>query len=138
MVEVAIVDADVLVASADRSSRDHRICLDALVNAEGLVIPALCVAEASYLIQRDLGMDAELAFLRGLSDFEVLAPDAADWTRVAEIVEEYRDFKLGGTDASIVALAEQLGTDAIITLDHGHFRAIKPRHCEFFRLLPEF
>ena len=102
-----------------------------------LVIPALCVAEATYLIHRDLGARAEVEFLRGMRAFEVVPPDGDDWERIAEIVEEYADFELGGTDASIVALAERLDTDLIVTLDRRHFHAIRPRHCEFFRLLPE-
>jgi len=57
-----------------------------------------------------------------------------DWQRIAELVEEYADFPLGGTDASVVALAERLETDLILTTDHRHFRAIRPRHCEGFRL----
>ena len=44
---------------------------------------------------------------------------------------------LGGTDASVVALAERLNTDLIITLDRRHFNAVRPRHCLAFRLLPE-
>ena len=132
-----IVDANVLVASADRSSEHHQSCLGVLTHARDLVIPALCVAEATYLIQRDLGVAAEAAFLGGLEGIEVVAPDSDDWARIAGIVREYHELRVGGTDASIVALAERLDTDVIATLDHRHFRAIKPRHCEFFRLLPE-
>lgn len=49
---------------------------------------------------------------------------------------KYGDFPLGGADASIVALAERLDIKAIITLDDRHFRAVRPRHREAFRLLP--
>jgi predicted nucleic acid-binding protein len=52
-------------------------------------------------------------------------------------VEQYADFPLGAADASVVALAERLGTDLIVTLDHRHFGAVRPRHCPAFRLLPE-
>ena len=137
MVDLALVDANVLVAVADRSSEHHRACLGIVTSIPELVIPALCVAEATYLIHRDLGARAEVEFLRGMRAFEVVPPDGDDWERIAEIVEEYADFELGGTDASIVALAERLDTDLIATLDRRHFHAIRPRHCEFFRLLPE-
>jgi predicted nucleic acid-binding protein len=137
LADITIVDANVLVAVADRSSEHHRACLDALTAAEGVVIPALCVAEATYLIHRDLGLTAEARFLSGMSEFEVIAPEGEEWERISEIVQEYEHFKIGGTDASIVALAERLDTDLIITLDRRHFHAIRPRHCEFFRLLPE-
>ena len=68
----------------------------------------MCVAEATYLIHRDLGVSAEAAFLRGLEELEVVAPQPEDWRRIADLVEQYRDLRIGGTDASVVALAERL------------------------------
>jgi predicted nucleic acid-binding protein len=44
---------------------------------------------------------------------------------------------LGGTDASVVALAERLASEVVVTLDERHFAAVKPRHCAAFQLLPE-
>jgi uncharacterized protein len=40
-------------------------------------------------------------------------------------------------NASIVALAERLRTEVIITFDRRHFAAVRPRHCASFHLLPE-
>ena len=74
--------------------------------------------------------------MRELGQFDVAAPPIEDWPRIAELVDEYQDFPLGGTDASVVALAERLDTDVVITLDRRHFGAIRPRHCEAFSLLP--
>ncbi|MDO8473499.1 MAG: VapC toxin family PIN domain ribonuclease, partial [Dehalococcoidia bacterium] len=67
----------------------------------------------------------------------VEAPAVLDWPRIAELVEEYSDFPLGGTDASVIALAERLGTDVIMTLDRRHFGAIRPAHSRAWKLLPE-
>jgi predicted nucleic acid-binding protein len=72
-----------------------------------------------------------------MEQFAIEAPQAGDWTRIAEIVRAYRDFPLGGTDASVVVLAERLRTDLILTLDRRHFAAIRPRHVAAFSLLPE-
>ena len=49
---------------------------------------------------------------------------------------KYGDFPLGGAYASIGALAERLGIETIVTLDDRHFRALRPRHRQAFRLLP--
>lgn len=89
------------------------------------------------MVGRQLGADVEARFLRGLEHFDVAPPEAADWPRIGELVEKYADFPLGGTDASVVALAERLGTDVVITLDLRHFGAIEPAHCTAFRLFPE-
>jgi predicted nucleic acid-binding protein len=102
-----------------------------------LVIPMLVIAEVTYFVGKHLGRIAEARFLGGLSQLDVEAPAHEDWPRIAELVEQYADFPLGGTDASVIALAERLGTDVVITFDHRHFGAIRPRHCEALRLLPD-
>lgn len=101
-----------------------------------LVLPALVVAEVTYLVGRRLGPSAEAAFLRGLVHIEVEAPSSDDWERIAELVEEYADLPLGGTDASVVALAERLDAEVVITLDRRHFTVVRPRHRDTLQLLP--
>jgi predicted nucleic acid-binding protein len=135
---VAIVDTGVLVASVDVQAREHQASVRALSTREfDLVIPALCVTEAAYLVERRHGPFVEARFLESLQTFEVVAPEPAEWRRIAELVRQYADFPIGATDASIVALAERLGTDTVMTLDRRHFGAIVPTHCPAFRLLPE-
>lgn len=133
----AIVDTGPLYAAADTDDDDHDRCRDVLEGSEyRLVIPALVVAEATHLIGTRLGARAEVRFLRALGDLDVEAPAHDDWPRIAEIVDRYRNFPLGGTDASIVVLAERLDTDLVITLDRRHFGAVRPRHRPALRLLP--
>lgn len=55
---------------------------------------------------------------------------------MSELVNQHADFPLGGTDASIIALAERLEAPALVTLDRRHFGAVRPRHAEAFELLP--
>ena len=89
------------------------------------------------MIARRLGSVVEARFLAGLAEMQVEAPAPDDWPRIAALVAQYANFPLGGTDASVVALAERLDTDLVVTFDHRHFRAIRPRHCPSFRLLPD-
>jgi len=134
---LAVVDAGPLYAAADGDDEDHEACVEALAKPDlRLVIPALAVAEATYFVGRRLGSEAEAAFLRGLAPLDVEGPDENDFARMAELVEEYADFPLGGTDASVVALAERLGAEVVVTLDRRHFSAIRPRHRKMFELLP--
>jgi predicted nucleic acid-binding protein len=134
---LAVVDAGPLYAVADADDEDHDRCRSVLERADlQLVIPALVVAEVTYIVGRRLGAAAEAAFLRGLGELEVEPPAPDDWTRIADLVEQYADFPLGGTDASVIALAERLDTDLVVTLDRRHFGAVRPRHCPAFRLLP--
>ncbi len=94
------------------------------------------MAEATYFVGRRLGPTAEQAFLSGLGELDVEGPTGEDFARMAELVKQYEDFPLGGTDASVVALAERLDAPVIVTLDRRHFAAVKPRHREAFELLP--
>jgi predicted nucleic acid-binding protein len=134
---LAVVDAGPLYATADSDDADHEQCRETLSRADlRLVIPALAVAEATYFIGGRLGARAEAAFLRGLGGFDVEGPTADDFDRMAELVETYADFPLGGTDASVIALAERIGAGTVITLDRRHFAAVKPRHRAALELLP--
>lgn len=135
---LAIVDTGPLYAAVDADDQDHERCLCAL-EAPGLrlFVPAMVVAEATYLVGSRLGPKVEAAFLAGLAGLDVEAPTATDWPRIAELVEDYADFPLGGTDASVIALAERVGTDVIITLDRRHFGAVRSADSRAWRLLPE-
>ena len=46
------------------------------------------------------------------------------------------DLPLGGTDASLIAVAERLGATRIATLDRAHFSIVRPAHCDAFELSP--
>jgi len=134
---LAIVDAGPLYATADTADRDHAACRAVLSRPDlQLVVPTLAIAEATYFVGQRLGPTAEAAFLRGVGTLEIEAPSAADIERMAELVEIYADFPLGGTDASAIALAERLEAPIIVTLDRRHFAAVRPSHQEIFELLP--
>ena len=88
------------------------------------------------MVGRRLGATVEAAFLRGLESFDVQAPQPDEWPAIASYVEEYADWPLGGTDASVLTLAERLDTDVVVTLDRRHLGAVRPRHRDALRLLP--
>ena len=134
----AVLDSGPLIAALDPADPQHLRVVQVL-ESPGLrfVTPALVIAEVVYFVALRLGSEAEATFLAGLESTDVRLPLAEDWLRCADLVRRYRDFPLGGTDASVVALAERLDTVLIVTLDRRHFDAIRPRHVPAFRLLPE-
>lgn len=134
---LAVVDAGPLYAAADADDDDHDGCVAALARGDlRLVVPALVIAEATYFVGYRLGPAAEAKFLRGLGALDIEGPAPEDFDRIAQLVDQYADFPLGGTDASVIALAERIGAPTVITLDHRHFAAVKPRHQQAFELLP--
>jgi len=96
------------------------------------------VAEAAYLMDRQLGVVAESALYSSIIEgaLTVEELEVGDWRRIRELVTGYADLRLGGTDASIIAIAERLGVSRIATLNHRHFRVVRPIHCDAFELVP--
>jgi predicted nucleic acid-binding protein len=123
-----------------RDDRYHKVCTDLLASSsEELLVPATVSAEVCYLLQTRGGAGSEAAFLRLFPAGKLTPVDITtdDYERMAELVERYADWPLGGTDASVIAIAERLGVTTVATLDRRHFGPIQPRHIEGFTLLPE-
>lgn len=135
---LSVVDAGPLYAALDPDDEQHLRSREVLERADlQLVIPALAAAEASYLAQTRLGPRGEHVLLTGLAAMDVAAPTPEDFLRMADLVERYADWPLGGCDASILALAERLGTTTVITYDHRHFGALRTATGEPLTLLPD-
>jgi predicted nucleic acid-binding protein len=136
---VLIIDAGPLYASAAAKDKNHAVCDELLAEAaRPLVVPHLVVAEVAYLLAERLGPHAEIAFAQSIAGEELTVEPVLDseWSRIAELMEQYADLPLGMADASLVALAERHDAREIATLDHRHFSVVRPRHVPSFTLLP--
>lgn len=134
-----IVDTGPLVAVADADDPDHSACDELLDSDPGpLVTTALVIAEAGFLIDRQVGADAEAALVADVVERRIVVEmlTARDWQRTLELVRTYADLPLGVTDASLIALAERHRVERIATLDHRHFRVVRPAHSDAFELVP--
>lgn len=134
-----IVDTGPLVAVADVDDADHDACDELLDTDPGpLVTTALVIAEAGFLIDRQVGPEGEAALVADVVEGRIVveALTAADWQRTLELVRTYADLPLGVTDASLIALAERHRVERIATLDHRHFRVVRPTHRPAFALVP--
>jgi predicted nucleic acid-binding protein len=136
---VLIVDTAPLVAAADVADPMHQRCLALLQTHPGpLVTTALVIAEAGWLIRRQLDIAAEAAFYTAIvnSELTVEALTGIDWARVIELLDTYTDIGLDAADASVIAVAERLDQTVIATLDERDFRIVRTAHIEAFDLLP--
>lgn len=134
-----LVDTGPLVAAASRKDAHNAASIAALTAAQPpRLVPGLVIAEVCYLLARDGGAGIEAAFLRSFATGFLAVADLTvdDLTRTAELVEQYADLPLGGTDACLVALAERLSIAELATLDRRHFSVVRPRHVEALRLIP--
>lgn len=119
---------------------EHHVAVRAFVEGEAgpLLLPAVLLAEIDYLLTRRLGIDATLDFLSSVERgaFTLIPPLMEDIVRCREIIHQYRDLNLGFADASVIATAERLRVQRVLTVDQRHFRAVTPRNFSHFILLP--
>lgn len=134
-----VVDTSIAVAYMNAADEYHAIVAGWLDGADDdLVTTPLIIAEVDHLVGVRGGPAARRALHRDL----VAGAYLVEWwpgaiTAVVKIAERYADTGLGLADASLVALAERLGTIDIATLDERHFRAVRPlAGGKAFRLLP--
>ena len=52
------------------------------------------------------------------------------------MIARYQDLEIGLADAAVMAAAERLGINRIVTFDLRDFRAVKPERWAAFELLP--
>lgn len=100
------------------------------------------LAETCYLIDRELGAETEAVFLddvgtSGDLPYQLVDLVDEDLRRMAELVRQYADRRLGGTDASIVAVCERLGLRMVATLNRRDFDNLRPRHAKALTIVPE-
>jgi len=106
---------------------------------EEIVLPSTVLAEVCYWLNAHGGPEVEAAFLDSVAEgtFQLVELTTDDVERMAGLVRQFSSFPLGGTDASVVAVAERLGVREIATFDRRHFPSITPKDGGHFTLLPE-
>ena len=135
-----LVDTGVLVAATDRADPAHQACAELLANeSEQLVTNGMVIAETAYLLDRELGAQVEATLYRAIVDGQLIVEPLTieDWKRVGELVIQYADLRLGGTDASLIAFAERHREQRIATLNRRHFAVVRPKHIDALVLLPD-
>ena len=120
---------DYLVATAP----DHRAFREAIDRSGTRYLPGLVLAEVDYFLRKE--RPAMAALVRDVSRgaFTYAAPTLAILERAMDIDRQYGD--LGLVDASIVALAEELGVHRLATRDVRHFSAVRLRGGKRFDLV---
>ena len=130
-----VLDTSFLFALTDLSDRNHDRVLAVVQSInEPLLLPSVVLPEVCYLIASRLGHQAMRRFIANLvvSGIQMESVTATDLERVNQILEQYADSQLDFVDAVIVAIGISRG----LTLDRRDFSIIRPRHCDYFEILP--
>ncbi len=137
---VLVADTSGILAAMNANDAAHASVRDALEKEVGaLIVPDLVIAEVDYLVLKILGRVAEEAFLADLASgaWRREPFTDADLARVRALIRTYRAHDIGVVDASIIATAERLDADRILTLDRRHFRTLHLRGKWAPTLLPD-
>jgi predicted nucleic acid-binding protein len=134
-----VADSGGIFALYDKKDRHHTAVRRVLDEEHSLVvIPSAVLGELDYLLRQHLGIRAEIVFIESIMSgsftLENLIPE--DVVRCHELVTTYQDLDLGLADAAVIATAERLNIDRILTVDERDFRAVRPTSGRPFLLLP--
>jgi predicted nucleic acid-binding protein len=135
-----IVDTGPLYALADADDQYHRaVAKFVAATRETLIVPSPIIPEVCYLLGEYLGANAETEFLQSLIGQELLLEhfNTKDLQRAVDILKQYHDVGFGMVDATVMAMAERLKIQTVLTIDHRDFGMFRPKHCDAFRIVPE-
>jgi len=124
---IVIADTGAVVGLVDADDR-HHAALKRLfaVTGDAWVLPWAILPEVDYLLSSHVGERSSRAFLGDLAEghFRVEWGDEGDLVRAFELCRRHRALAPGLVDATVVAIAERLGAQAIVTLDLRDFSAM--------------
>jgi predicted nucleic acid-binding protein len=121
---VLTFDTSAIVALQDRRDRMYGAALAAIQLEPGpFILPVGILAEVDYMLT-SRAPGATVHLLGSLIDGSLLM-DCGDQDppRVLELIERYRDLRLGYADASVIACAERNG-GRVMTFDRRDFEVV--------------
>lgn len=135
-----IADTGFWLALANRKDAHHAAARKALRRLrEPLISTWPVITETCHLLAARLGVDAELVFIDSANRgaFEIFDLTQAHLPRVKELMERYRNLPMDLADASLVVLAEHLGSGRILSTDQRDFETYRWKTRKPFRNLLE-
>jgi uncharacterized protein len=133
-----LLDTGPLVAFLDRSERNHERCLAFMREFKGTLFSTEAVlTEAVYLLGPSFfNQKPALDFIMlGGAELVPLSPSLLK--RSAALMAKYADSPMDFADATLVALAEELGIADIVTLDRTDFSIYRIGSRKGFNIYPE-
>lgn len=132
-----LLDTGALVSLLDRREPLHERCREVLREwRRPIVSTGAILTEASHLLGPLPGGPAACLdyFIRGAA---ILVPTTSSMLRRCRtLVERYADVPMDYADSTLVALAEELDTDAVFTTDRRDFEIYRVSDRRAFRILP--
>ena len=132
-----LLDTGALVSLLDRSQARHRDFVNFFEAWEAKAVSTEAVlTEATHLLNRAPGGAVACLefFLRGGGLLVPTSPPAL--ARCRDLMEKYSDLPIDFADATLVVLAEDLGTNLILTTDRRDFGVYRVADGRSFEVVP--
>ena len=139
MADELILDTGALVSLLDRSQKHHEAFARFFGEWDRPIVSTEAVlTEATHLLgSLEAGRQACVDFF--LSGAALLVPVTnASLRRSRELVGQYADLPMDYADATLVVLAEDVGTHRIFTTDRRDFGVYRIRGRRRFEILPDY
>lgn len=132
-----IADTGYWLALANRRDRHHhRAVAVTQTLSDGLITTWPVLTEVCHLLVSRLSVAAQVTFISEVTQYcQLFALSEVHLRRCAELMEKYRDLPMDLTDASLVVLAEDLGSGAILSTDKRDFNAYRWKNTHPFQNL---
>ena len=133
-----ILDTSAVIGLMDKKYKKHENLKTIFTEKDNLyILPSTTIGEICYMLNSRFGSKVELIFLEEIvkTSFQLELLKDMDIIRIIEILKKYGTLNIGYVDASIVAIAERLKINKILTLDRKHFEIIIPRGFDRFDIL---
>jgi uncharacterized protein len=120
-----LVDTGFLLALAAHKDRRHQAATAALAKvSEPLITTWPVLTETCHLLAARVSLQSSRALLGSVhaGAFQLFELGAAHLPRAGELMEKYQDLPMDLADASLVILAEELGTGRILSTDMRDFQ----------------
>jgi predicted nucleic acid-binding protein len=124
---VLVADTGAIVGLVDADDRNHEDLRSLFEHdPDAWILPWAILPEVDYLLASHVSQRAQSRFLGDLAAgaFRVEWGDERDLLRARDLDERYRSLRLGLVDGVVMAVAERLEAEAIVTLDLRHFGAV--------------
>ncbi|MDO3386821.1 PIN domain-containing protein [Gilvimarinus sp. SDUM040013] len=132
-----IADTGYWLALANRRDKHHARALEVTQALnESLVTTWPVLTEVCHLLLSRLGVNAQVVFMSRVDQYcQLFELTEAHLRRCAELMDKYRDLPMDLTDASLVVLAEELGTGQVLSTDQRDFHTYRWKNTHPFKNL---
>lgn len=136
-----LVDTGFWLALNNNNDKHHKKALNWLIDKQNVdyrfATTWIVMCESFFLIKNLVNYNkaVELFVSYSQSEFDIYGLGKDDSMRVLELMNKYKDLDIDLADISLVILAEELNTGAILTVDAKDFDALRWNKNKVFKQL---